>query len=509
MHWKRWVEKSRFVAPYLYVLLVILGVYAANKSMGIAVEATDYAFVAVLMAGVTIGLLLGRIVLKDWDRVLAVIIPAEFLFLNFNLIKNGLAETGIDNVRLVMLLSSLLLLAVWIWTTGCFKKKRLLHLNVVVFLAIGLMTVYYATTAIAMSKTTTQRDSGFKPIAGFDASKVPDKQKPDVYYILLDGYNRADILKRYYGFDNSSFLDVLRSQGFFVADKSRSNYAHSFLSISSTLRGNYTNDTIVQKYGRQSHDYSLPHTWLTDNEVFETFRTMGYSMANYSSWELTDSSADNDIRLPAGADAGYIGGIHLGMVSQVAIDNSALQFLVRQDDYPKIARGIKASFRNAKLIADYDQPTFSFIHILAPHPPYYFDRDGKLLTKKPIHSLKDWEDTRGFAEQTRYVNREVLSVVNKLLDKPEKPVIILASDHGGGSLGHFGKVGTEKKEFLLERFSNLTAIYLPNEDYSSLYPRVTPVNFFRVVLNDQFGQDLKLLPDRQIYEPIKSLYDFV
>jgi hypothetical protein len=47
---------------------------------------------------------------------------------------------------------------------------------------------------------------------------------PDIYYVILDGYARADILDELYGYDNSRFLDYLERHGFFVAETSHSNY---------------------------------------------------------------------------------------------------------------------------------------------------------------------------------------------------------------------------------------------------------------------------------------------
>jgi hypothetical protein len=42
-------------------------------------------------------------------------------------------------------------------------------------------------------------------------------QTPDVYYIILDGYGRQDVLQREYGFDNSEFINALQSRAFYVA----------------------------------------------------------------------------------------------------------------------------------------------------------------------------------------------------------------------------------------------------------------------------------------------------
>src|SRR4029079_6981307 len=45
----------------------------------------------------------------------------------------------------------------------------------------------------------------------------PPADAPDVYVILLDGYARADVLEDTFDYDDSPFLDGLRSDGFEVA----------------------------------------------------------------------------------------------------------------------------------------------------------------------------------------------------------------------------------------------------------------------------------------------------
>lgn len=50
------------------------------------------------------------------------------------------------------------------------------------------------------------------------------KPLPDIYYLILDGYGRKDMLHEFYEFDNSNFIKDLHDLGFFVADESRPNY---------------------------------------------------------------------------------------------------------------------------------------------------------------------------------------------------------------------------------------------------------------------------------------------
>jgi hypothetical protein len=52
---------------------------------------------------------------------------------------------------------------------------------------------------------------------------------------------------------------------------------------------------------------------------------------------------------------------------------------------------------------------------------------------------------------------------------------------------------------LWERTSILNAYYLPGDGKNKLYPSISPVNSFRIVLNTYFGAELPLLPDRTYF----------
>ncbi len=68
------------------------------------------------------------------------------------------------------------------------------------------------------------------------ANLAEPKTRPDIYYIVLDGYARADVLDGLYDFDNDDFISALESKGFVVPEQNHSNYPKTALSIASTLK---------------------------------------------------------------------------------------------------------------------------------------------------------------------------------------------------------------------------------------------------------------------------------
>ena len=89
------------------------------------------------------------------------------------------------------------------------------------------------------------------------AGDSPDKL-PNIYYLLIDGYARQDILKEIFHYDNSEFLQHLRDKGFFVADSSHSNYTQTMQTLASCLNMNFLH--ALGEFDKTTKD-RLPLSW--------------------------------------------------------------------------------------------------------------------------------------------------------------------------------------------------------------------------------------------------------
>src|SRR5262249_55772060 len=149
-------------------------------------------------------------------------------------------------------------------------------------------------------------------------------------------------------------------------------------------------------------------------------------------------------------------------------------------------------------------PTFTFAHVVSPHPPFVFGEDGSDVSpRRRSYFLNDGDVyrrhyggtdayTRGYRDQAAFLTRQAGRMIDRIIaNSPEPPVIILQSDHGSGLRLDTGSVeGTD----LHERMSILNAYLLPGRGAEALYDSISPVNSFRVVLNAYFGAGLDLLP---------------
>jgi hypothetical protein len=299
--------------------------------------------------------------------------------------------------------------------------------------------------------------------------------KPDVYYIILDGYGRQDVLQQYYNFDNSGYLQNLRDMGFYVADESTSNYSQTRLSLPSSLNMEY----IEQMFAVTSNTpTSAIENLLDQNRVMRLFHEQGYEVVNFSAgFEMTDSLSQADINYSFGPFGDFaVAYFRTTMLSVFPIDELA--------NRERIVRTLEAM----PALADQDQPTFAFAHILAPHPPFWFNADGSPadMSARGAYTLNGWTPLERYSNQIIYLNHLVEVAMSSILERSETPpIIIIQGDHGPASDWHA----------MQERMPILNVYYLPEEGSQYLYPSITPVNSFRLIFDIYFGKHFGLLAD--------------
>jgi hypothetical protein len=104
---------------------------------------------------------------------------------------------------------------------------------------------------------------------------------PDIYYIILDGYGRADVLNDIYQYDNSAFLDFLTRHGFYVAEKSCSNYDQTILSLTSSLNLRHLHD-LAAKLGVESNNRRPLRRMIHDSQVRKFLARYGYRFVAFA-----------------------------------------------------------------------------------------------------------------------------------------------------------------------------------------------------------------------------------
>ena len=339
------------------------------------------------------------------------------------------------------------------------------------------------------------------PDAPVQTDLVRPQNPPDVYFFLLDSYGRADLLEQAYGFDNSEFLNALEERGFFVAECSRSNYVRTELSLASELNMQYLQD-LSEKFEPESTSRRLLWNSLQHSAVRYNFESLGYHIVTARTefdWLNIDDSDRFFSPPPISSGLTEFEGLFL----RTTLARYAQDWGWVDPDY---ILGVSARdrfnhvFNSVDDIARMPQPTFAYLHLISPHPPFVFDAEGN-----PTHPADFWNEKRlytaelykkGYVDQAQFLNKKLLQAVDTIIAESEvPPIIIIQGDHGPWLQPR------DKRMWIL------MAMYLP--DYKDkLYSTLSPVNVFRLVFNSYFGGNYDILEDVSYFSPVPKLYDF-
>lgn len=347
---------------------------------------------------------------------------------------------------------------------------------------------------------------------------------PDVYYFILDGYGREDILRDRLGFDNSVFISELEKRGFYVAKKSHSNYSQSLLSITSSLSMNYLQELAPPS----EHTVSMLHSILKHNSVVNNFKRLGYKTVNNNSGYdftrivSTDLTLSPDFSFTELDNAVYANSVVPYLFNNdftvKSITSGKLGF-IQSYMYEQHREKVKMGLTEPRTLQiDSKKPVMAFIHVLLAHPPFVFDSSGAPVTPNAPFSLvlthkftdkKAYTDyfTKGYTNQVIYGNKELLKTIDAIQKrKGRQSVIILQGDHGPWTKPSYDDMDAAGYS---QRMSILNAMYFPDsEAHRGLYPEISPVNTFRFVFNHYFGANYTLLPDKMFYSAYEQRFNY-
>ncbi len=338
--------------------------------------------------------------------------------------------------------------------------------------------------------------------------KIEKQKLPDIYYIILDSYARQDVLKHIYKFDNQPFINYLKKKGFYIADKSKSNYNLTYFSLASSLNSDYINN-LTYILGENSKRLRLPISLLQKNRVVKFLKKKGYEAITFDSTLAGTYLKESDKK----KGPFFCFTEFETIISKVSI----FSFIFNKTLYSSHYNFINYTLNNLSKINNTKLPKFVFAHILSPHPPFIFKADGKIKALNysfnffdgfrflsPKKTYKMYLD--GYKSQVQYINHKLKIIIDEIIKNTKTPpIIILQGDHGPRSSYHSGDIN---KPVMQERFSILNAILLPEKAKHLLYKGISPVNTFRIILNHLFNTKLPLLQDLHFFSKWTKLFKF-
>jgi hypothetical protein len=298
---------------------------------------------------------------------------------------------------------------------------------------------------------------------------------PDIYYILTDSRTSPESLKTYWNYDDSAFVNFLTRQGFRVLENARGNFISTPACLATYLNMDYPPVQLaglsplarVAAYGEIINQAEAPSRLKAsgyDVTVLSIFDTIGQPR-HYSYPEISVSTLGSV--LWNNTAFGYIHGAllrHSFADINLGILHSLPELAARKSAHPK----------------------FVYAHVIMPHLPYLFDREGHRIPPIFHHGVSQEQLYLG---QLIYLDTLLTNVISGILkNSPTPPVIILQGDHGYRYLP-----GPQQQD---EAPTILNALYLPGSKGEGLpYPGMTPVNTFRIIFDRYFGEHYACLPD--------------
>ncbi|KAF0108707.1 MAG: hypothetical protein FD146_593 [Anaerolineaceae bacterium] len=448
-----------------------------------------------------------------WGFLVLLAWPAFWIFHEWNRVGFALSFFALllyYPPDLFLIVSGILAIAFVAWLVYSFvRKRRLKILDAVVLLNItGIILVIFELGAFAplFYKAAFSVKSRPTPVA-----LVAPDIRPDIYYIVLDGYAREDVLREFFNYDNSTFTNHLRSRGFIIPSENHSNYSKTAASLTSTLNMDYLQNIAPDL--NQTPFWWTVTPLLDHNAVAASLEGIGYRTVTIGTdWGITDIPSSDTYFRPYPVILTDYENYLLG-ATPLKVLQPLLKSVASVPTNDTHRTFVRFSFDTLAVLPDLPGPKFVFAHILSPHPPFVFDASGNPLERGYPFSFNDAMDFPGsrdqykqdYVGQVEFINAQLEPVIEALLENSEvPPIIILQGDHGSGLLTDFSSADNT---CLKERFSPLAAYYLPGLESGDIPDDITPVNLFRIIFNKYFGADLPLLENAEYFNK-DSIYIF-
>jgi hypothetical protein len=400
----------------------------------------------------------------------------------------------LGEITLFLFIGFITLRSVTNWT----KLNQTLNFmtGILLLLAVSRIVSYGFSDGAILQPKALQQDTSHE---GFT---LPDNP-PNVFFILVDAYARADVLNKYFGYDNSDFIDFLKKSGFAVADNSFGNYHHTPLAANTALNFEYITDTRDFADATPKARGSFLNNKILNNQAGSIFNALGYEVVTIQSngqyvrtagaTELTPDSnwlVLNDFET-ALLDTTLFPRVFKTLIQQLRSERSDIKYVIDEIGRQSAKKG----------------PRFVIAHMTSPHPPFIFDREGNVpnISRFDFGKLSHLKDNvEAYGDQVHYLNTMLKVMIDEILANSESmPIIILQGDHGLRLSMYINQLRdrtTMEDACFAELYPNLNAMYLPGDSaIDSFYDSITPANTFRLILDNYFGGNLGLLEDRSFY----------
>lgn len=303
------------------------------------------------------------------------------------------------------------------------------------------------------------------------------KDMPDIYHIILDMHPGFAVDE----FCDAKFKDALEERGFCVYKNFKSNYTRTNLSVTSLLNMDYIDNIANEQKKAYFPEDVIP--FYKKNFVFSFLREQKYNFTIFANMCFNklftkEYTNPNDFVYRYKFQSGLLRILFFSSIFFIMHTKSCLKSEILNPLNTIKQRLTKKSFGSQ----------YVYLHLLAPHPPYYCDEKGRFFRKNERIDIKN------YLSYTKFIDNEIIKFIDEIqLNMKKNSLIILHSDHGQSDLE--------------SRHDILMAVYYPDKKERDVLPEDgTLVNLFRYIFNRYFKTDFCILKNK-FYK--SNITDFV
>lgn len=511
------MKKPSVFHPFLFALFPTLFLFSHN--IGELLLNVIFMPTAIIVGSAMLLWFLLSLMLRDKEKAGLLVSLFLLLFFSYGHIYQAIKKTSFGFITEKISIGIILVTISIICTCVIIKTRERLH-NFTNFLNIvAAISVSFCLINIGVFKFQTSyawQEKLGKQNAKIKSRNLKEKLSayPNIYFIILDAYAGEDILKEVYNYENSEFIDYLTKKGFYIANKSTSNYCQTTLSLASSLNLKYLND-LVEHINIEVYDLKPVIHMIKNSNVFHFLKKYGYTIVAFSSGCDETEIKNADIYITPG----YSFDEFQNTLIATTLISPLLNMMRITNPFDLHRKRLLFILTHLMDTTKFKTPIFVFAHIEAPHPPFVFGQNGEEIYHQTPSLTFDgnWligkggitreEYIKAYIDQLIFINKKVGETLDVILSKSkDPPIIILQADHGPRSTLVWEN---PDQTYFKECMSILNAYYFPNSDYKDLYRYITPVNTFRVVFNHYFGTNYELLKDENYFSTARYPYKFI
>lgn len=507
--------RSTILYPFLFGIYCVLFLYANNiESMFLKVNLLEEPLIilVIIISIIIVLFFLLRLVFKKKEVSGIILTLILFMFFSYGHLYNLIKQISNEEFFLLnYLYFTIIYTVVFVGVMYLIIKANIKLSNFTLMLnTVSIILIVISIAQIIFYGFSFPKLSNKNIIKSLHGSNSYPNSYPNIYYIILDSYSGYNTLKNVYGYDNQEFLNYLKDKGFYVASCSTSNYPFTGYSLPSSLNMEYLGE-YIDKINKESIDSAdnvrklkkLSYQIMEDNKVVEFLKFSGYTYVHISSlWGAAKSSKHADITFD---------NVKTGEFSFLVFQTTMLrpfqQYLhfYKEDARKQILSSFKFLSNVHKKV---EGPFFVFAHILSPHPPYLFGKNGENVNISDLDMNPDLEPMSDmqkqlYLNQLIFINKKLKELIDCILYESQvPPIIIIQSDHGMSA----ARWDETDKNLIKQRMEILNAYYLPNNGSNVMYPIITPVNSFRLIFNYYLNTNFEQLEDRNYFGHPRRTY---